>query len=170
VFELKIFGGRPVAPIQFYDYTAAFATDVFTATGWVPVNGKTVAFVSGPFLPAGGRCQKAVLRGPERRSTFKISLTSGGAAVDLTADGDGQFIVREDTVEGTDTLAGFDEWMEWKAREFLHAMKVTARSSDWQAHNEQRILAMQKADDLFDKYRMAKEDYTEFVTYGGGGW
>ncbi|MGH7339112.1 MAG: phage tail fiber protein, partial [Candidatus Rokuibacteriota bacterium] len=71
-----------------YTFTAVAATDVFTAPGHTLANGDRV-ILKGDALPAGVSADTVYFVVGVSGSTFQLSLTSGGAAINLTADGAG---------------------------------------------------------------------------------
>jgi|GEM_PF-988032 len=72
-----------------YIFTAAAATDVFTAPGHTLVNGDRV-ILQGDALPTGVAADTVYYVRDVAGSTFKLAATQGGAAIDITADGAGE--------------------------------------------------------------------------------
>lgn len=68
-----------------FHFTALAATDVCTSAGHGLTNGKIVR-VAGPGLPAGISAGISYHVVSASTDTFKLSLTLGGAAIDLTSD------------------------------------------------------------------------------------
>lgn len=71
-----------------YLFTAAAATDVFTAPGHALANGDAVAF-RGATLPGGIVAGTIYYVRDVSGTTFKVSATLGGVAINLTTDGSG---------------------------------------------------------------------------------
>lgn len=69
-------------------YTVVAATDIFTKTGHGLTDGKTVVILNGPAPLVAGTTYFVI---NSTANTFKLSLTSGGTAVDVTADGSGSY-------------------------------------------------------------------------------
>lgn len=74
---------------SYLDATAASATDAFTAPSSAFINGQTVVLqaVPGSSLPGAFAVATTYYVVSAIGSTFKLSLTSGGAAVHVTSDG-----------------------------------------------------------------------------------
>ena len=94
-----------------YNFTVNPATDVFTATGHNYTNGTrlNVFIASGTLLPAGLAANTAYYARDCATDTFKVSLTDGGAAIDITDAGTGTFLVTDLALDHTirGNLAGF---------------------------------------------------------------
>ncbi len=72
-----------------WDFTGAAATDILTAPGHGLANNDRVV-VRGAALPAGLSADTVYWVVGVSGGTFQLSLTQGGAAIDLTADGAGR--------------------------------------------------------------------------------
>jgi len=70
-------------------FTAVAATDIITATAHGLSNGMTLQVTSAGTLPAGLTASTVYYVISSTTNTFKVSLTSGGAAVDITDTGSG---------------------------------------------------------------------------------
>jgi len=91
----KALFGRETAVLKFIDvinattgatFSAVGATDVFTATGFTPVNGDAIAFPTISSTTAGIAANTVYFIRDVAGATFKIAATVGGAAIDITAD------------------------------------------------------------------------------------
>lgn len=84
-------GMGPVAGAAPLAFTAAAATDVLTAPGSSLANGATVVVFpgAGGTTPAGLTAGTVYYVVSASGATFKVSATSGGTAIDITADGSG---------------------------------------------------------------------------------
>jgi len=72
--------------------TGLTATNILTSPGYTPANGDQVSLevsVGGGALPAGLTAGTVYYVVSASGTTFKLSLTSGGASITLTADGEG---------------------------------------------------------------------------------
>lgn len=74
------------------DFTAVAATDIFTATAHGYSDTNKIEF-AGDNLPTGITGATTYFVRDATANTFKVAVTSGGTAVDLTADGNGQVAV-----------------------------------------------------------------------------
>jgi hypothetical protein len=169
-FELFIYGGRPITPIAIYDFNATDAGDLFTPTavptGGTFTGGNTIAFFPGPGLPTGiDAFTRYFIRATG--ATFQVALTSGGAAVVLTSDGYGSFVVTSDSIEGTDVLEGWNDCLMWGVQEYLHVMRQTSGASDTLGHQAGRVLGMDRAHKLMARYQMGKPEWTPYVRNAG---
>lgn len=82
-------------------FTVVAATDVFTATAHGYSNGQPVMFRSAGTIPAGLTAGTKYFIRDATANTFKVALTVGGAAVDITTAGTGVHYV---AVFGTSAL------------------------------------------------------------------
>ncbi len=71
------------------NFTADSSTDVITATGHGLTDGKRVVLSTTNTLPAGLSAERFYFVRDATTDTFKLSLTSGGTAIDLTDNGTG---------------------------------------------------------------------------------
>ena len=80
-----------------YPFVVNPATDIFTATGHNYTNGTrlNVLIASGTLLPAGLAANTIYYARDVATDTFKVSLTDGGAAVNVTDAGTGTFLVTD---------------------------------------------------------------------------
>lgn len=91
-------------------FTGAASTDVLTAPGSAFTNGQQVMVIDtdGSALPTGLAEATTYYVVNASGATFKLSSTSGGSAIDLTADGAGHVTLAQNEVfgaQGTYTIA-----------------------------------------------------------------
>lgn len=79
-----------IAPNTLTPFTAVAATDILTAFGQTLANGDKVVLKAVAGLPAGLTADTIYFVISVSGQTFQLSLTSGGAAINFTTDGDGQ--------------------------------------------------------------------------------
>jgi hypothetical protein len=167
-FEVRLFGGRPFTPPQIYRFSGVASTDVLTCspTG-VFTNGSTVVVdqIGTAALPTPLVDSNIYYIINQAASTFKVALTSGGAAVDLTVDGNGTACVTSDTLAGSD-IPGLVEYLMWRTEEFVRGSRQVSSESDREANNNRRLLAMQKAGDVAKTYKMPRSHETLFNNFG----
>lgn len=72
-------------------FTAMASSDIFTTPAYTPTNGDQVSFevAIGATLPNGITAGTVYFVVSASGTTFKVSATNGGAAIDLTTDGEG---------------------------------------------------------------------------------
>lgn len=91
-------------------FSAAAATEIFTAPGHTFTNGQQVMVIDtdGSSLPTGVVENTTYFVIAVSGTTFQLSATSGGAAINLTADGAGHVVAVQNEVfgaQGTYTIA-----------------------------------------------------------------
>lgn len=76
-------------------FTALASTDIISSPGYTPTNGDQVSLEAtvGATLPVGVTAGTVYFVVSASGTTFKVSATSGGSAIDLTADGEGLLFI-----------------------------------------------------------------------------
>ena len=165
--EIELWGGVPLTPPTRYDFTAVASTDIITATTTDTfTNGQTVSLSApdGGSLPAGLSANTKYYVVSTTGTTFKVSLTNGGSAVDITADGSGSFVVTSTALPGTD-IPNFTEWLYVKTAKIARATRSTSNAEDRQGQNTLALLADQEADKLLKQCRMKREHETSWSRF-----
>jgi hypothetical protein len=81
-----------IAPNTRTPFTAVASTEIFTAPGHTFANGDKVVLKANSGLPAGVTAETIYFIIGVSGNTFQLSLTSGGAAINITTDGDGEIM------------------------------------------------------------------------------
>lgn len=81
-----------IAPNTRTPFTAVASTDIFTAFGQSLANGDKVVLKATAGLPTGVSADTIYFIVGVSGQTFQLSLTSGGAAINITTDGDGEIM------------------------------------------------------------------------------
>lgn len=97
--------GKQTAATVLKTFTASSATDTITCTGHGYANGDQVIIEIGGTPPSPLLARRIYYVRDVTTNTFKLALTSGGAAIDLTTNGTGTLqIFRNDPDQGFDIL------------------------------------------------------------------
>lgn len=81
-----------IAPNTRTPFTAVASTDILTAFGQTLANGDKVVLKATAGLPTGLSADTIYFVISVSGQTFQLSLTSGGAAINFTTDGDGEIM------------------------------------------------------------------------------
>lgn len=165
-FELRIYGIRPIA-IPIYTCSAVASTDIITVstpTTGTFTNGNTIRFKN--TAPTGLTVGTLYYIVSASGQTFKVSLTSGGTAVDITADSSGTFYQLDgDLIPGSDH-PGFQSYLREAVEVWLRRARAIPAASDIYANLQRGVLAEDAMTKLAEKYKMAPVGQTRF-RYGG---
>lgn len=92
----------------FKSFTADNSTDVITCTAHGYLDGDMIIHLAGD-LPAPLVANNIYYVRDKTTNTYKITATSGGAAIDLTTNGSGtQYVFKNDAVQGIDPIFDLD--------------------------------------------------------------
>ncbi len=86
------------------DYVAVASTDIFTSPGHGFVNTDLVVPFDSDTMPTGINADTRYFVVTSTTDTFQLSLTSGGAAINITANGAGKI-----AKDGTQTVTGINQ-------------------------------------------------------------
>jgi len=81
-----------IAPNTRTPFTAVASTEIFTAPGHSFANGDKVVLKAASGLPSGVTADTIYYVISVSGNTFQLSLTNGGAAINITTDGDGEIM------------------------------------------------------------------------------